>query len=113
VKKAPSPPPAWITEAPRTDQRHIVMDEYDEEAVQNKIIAENGRLPGSYDYSPNLTIEEKKDHNQTSSRYPTLPVLTKHGSPTTPSRTPFPNYDSLQRREKRLNKPYTPTLFTD
>ncbi|CAF4603206.1 unnamed protein product [Didymodactylos carnosus] len=29
------------------------------------------------------------------------------------SRTPYPEYDVLQRREIRLNKPYTTTLFLD
>jgi hypothetical protein len=113
VKKSPIQQPAWIVEAPRTDQRHIIMDNYDEIAVRKKLIAEHGHIPGCYDYSPNLTIEEEKNHNQTSNKYSTLPLVTKSGSPTTPSRTPFPNYDALQRREKRLNQPYTTTLFTD
>jgi len=114
VKKSVSPQPVWITDAPRNEQPHILMDKYDEEAIQKKRIADYGYLPGAYDYKPNLRIDEKLNSDEISNRfYPTLPLITKPGSPITPSRTPFPNYDALQRREKRLNKPFTSSLFTD
>ncbi len=111
--KSTEPQPVWITEPRPNTYQHIIMDDYDEEAVRKKIISEHGHLPGSYDYSPNLTIEEKKDQNEISKKYLRLPIITKAGSPMSPIRTPFPDYDILQRREKHLNKPYTSTLFTD
>jgi hypothetical protein len=111
--KTPEPPPVWFTEPPPETHQHIIMDNYDEEAVRRKIISEHGRLPGIYDYSPNLTIEEQKDHNEISKKYIRLPIIAKPGSRVSPVRTPFPDYDALQYREKHLNKPYTSTLFTN
>jgi len=89
------------------------MDHYDEDAIREKVILEYGRVPGSYDYSPNLTIEEEKNHNHSSSKYCTLPAVIKPGPPIAASRTPYPNYDILHRHDKRVNKPYTPTLFAN
>jgi len=111
--KPTDPEPVWITEPPSQARQHIIMDDYDEEAVRKKIISEHGRLPGSYDYPPNLTIEEKKDQNKISKKYLRLPIIAKPGSPISPARTPFSDYNTLQHREKHLNKPYTSTLFTD
>jgi hypothetical protein len=111
--KSTDPPPIWFTEPPSKAHQHIIMDDYDEEAVRKKIISERGRLPGIYDYPPNLTIEEKKDQNKISKKYLRLPIIAKPGSPMLPARTSFPDYDTLQNREKHLNKPYTSTLFTD
>ncbi len=111
--KPTEPPPLWITEPPPNVQQHINMDKYDEDAVRNKLFSEHGRLLGSYDYPPHLTIEETKTPEEISKKYFKLPIIAKPESPMSPVHTPFPNYATLQHREKLLNKPYTSPLFTD
>ncbi len=106
-----TPKPKWLTVSPGTNQFQIVMDEYDVEAVKRKIIYENGHLPGSYDYRPHLTIEETADHDDKKEVYYTQPVVAQTKPRILPNRTPFPDYELLQRREQRLNKPYTLPLF--
>ncbi|CAF1465518.1 unnamed protein product [Adineta steineri] len=109
-----SPLPAWIKkEAPSDDEQPIIMDRYDEDAVREKALSEYGRVPGSYVYKPNLTIEEVNKHNQNEGNYYRSPGILTLGSSLSVTHTPFPNYDLLRRRDKRLNKPYTQTLFTD
>jgi len=107
----PIPTPKWLTENPGPDQVSINMDDYDVEAVKKKIISENGHLPGSYDYRPHLTIEQLSDYNQTKENYYTQPLVANTQPRISPTRTPFPEYELLQRLEQRLNKPNTLKLF--
>lgn len=89
------------------------MDEYDVDAVTEQIVEEHGRIPGSYDYQPYLTIEEEEaDENvDIKNNYYKLPFVARKGPPVTPTHTPFPNYKDLQTREQRPNKPYELPLF--
>ncbi|CAF0963856.1 unnamed protein product [Adineta ricciae] len=107
-------PPAWLTKRPKRECLTINMDNYDVDAVQEKVIALNGHIPGSYDYQPQLTIAHTKDKNEsTKENYFTLPFVVKTVPGVTPACTPFPNYKILERNERRINKPYTLPLFTD
>jgi hypothetical protein len=108
-----TPKPKWLTENPRTDQIHIDMDKYDIEAVKKYILLKNGHLPGSYDYRPHLTIEQMDDYDYTKEHYYTQPIVATTKPRVLPICTPFPEYDLLQRRERRLNKPFTLPLFDD
>ncbi len=107
-----TPEPGWITKNPGTDQLRINMDDYDIEAVKKKIISRHHHILGSYDYQPYLTIEQTEgDYDPTKENYFTQPFITKMQPSIEAMRTPFPDYDLLQRRENRLNKPYTLPLF--
>jgi hypothetical protein len=105
--------PKWITQKPGPGQFQIAMDEYDVEAVKKKIIYENGHLPGSYDYRPYLTIDQLNNYDQIKEKYYTQPLVATTKPRISATFTPFPEYDLLQRREQRLNKPYTLSLFDD
>lgn len=80
---------AWITEKPEGAQPHIVMDEYDEDAVQDRFVSEYGSLPGRYSYLPNIAIQEKEPKDQNQKRYFTSPLVTRMGPPIAPTRTPY------------------------
>ncbi|CAF2405425.1 unnamed protein product [Rotaria sp. Silwood2] len=95
--------PLWIIHGAHTDDAHINMDEYDEESMQEKINSKHGRLPGHYYYS---------DDDAPSNDYPKQISLSKYGSVISPTHTPYPNYDLLQRHAYRLNKPFTATLYS-
>lgn len=107
-----TPKPNWLTQNPINDEVHIDMDEYDVEAVKKKIISKNGHLLGAYDYQPYLTIEQT-DLDTKKENYYTQPFVAKMKPRVLPATTPFPDFELLQRREQRLNKPYTLTLFDD
>jgi hypothetical protein len=109
---APTPKPKWITENHGSEEGHIVMDEYDAVAVRKKIILDNGHFPGIYDYRPYLTMEQTDNNDQTKENYYTQPIVaTTKPPPPLAAHTPFPEYDFLQRRDQRLNKPYSLPLF--
>ncbi|UJR28219.1 hypothetical protein I4U23_009469 [Adineta vaga] len=109
----PTPPLKWLTEKPNKEDLSINMDDYDIEAVKKKILKETGHLPGSYDYQPQLTIEQTNDYDSTKENYYTLPFVAKTAPYVSATRTPFPDYNVLQRKERRINKPYTISLFAD
>jgi len=111
IESIPTPKPKWLTENPGIGDIHIDMDKYDIEAVKRKLISENGHLPGSYDYKPYLTIEHGDDYDPAKENYYTQPIVAKTKPSFLPACTPFPEYDLLQRREQRLNKPYSLPLF--
>ncbi|CAF3401995.1 unnamed protein product [Rotaria sp. Silwood1] len=102
------------TESPVDGKIIIKMDDYDDEAVRDKIISEKRHYPGSYDYRPYLTIEEtdEKD-NRKKIDYYTQQFVTRKASGILLSHTPYPDYNDLRRREQRLNKPYERSLFGD
>lgn len=107
-----TPAPPWLLAEPGADQVRIDMDNYDIEAVKEKILARNHHPLGSYDYQPYLTIETKKgEYDPMKENYYTQPFVAKTKPRITPLRTPFPDYDLLERRELRLNKPYSLPLF--
>ena len=108
-----SPKPKWLTERPENQQVRIMMDEYDIEAVKKKLVADNGHIPGSYDYQPQLIMEQVDDYDIKQQNYFTQPFIAKTKPRVLATSTPFPEYDFLQRREQRLNKPHTLLLFTD
>jgi hypothetical protein len=112
-KKSTVPQPSWIIEDPGTDARHIILDNFDEDAVRDRVISEKGHVSGGYDYLRHLTIEETKNPKDLPNKHCTLPVIATAGSPISPARTPFPNYDIIHRREHWLDKPYTSKLFTN
>ncbi|CAF0929893.1 unnamed protein product [Rotaria sp. Silwood1] len=101
-------------ESPVDGKIIIKMDDYDDEAVRDKIISEKRHYPGSYDYRPYLTIEEtdEKD-NRKKIDYYTQQFVTRKASGILLSHTPYPDYNDLRRREQRLNKPYERSLFGD
>ncbi|CAF1616071.1 unnamed protein product [Adineta ricciae] len=106
--------PVWLTKRPKREGLTINMDNYDADAIHEKVIALNGHIPGSYDYQPQLTIALTKDKNEfTKENYFTLPFVVKTVPGVAPACTPFPNYKILERNERRINKPYTLPLFTD
>ncbi|CAF2814744.1 unnamed protein product [Rotaria sp. Silwood2] len=108
------PTPGWIIKNPGIGQLIIKMDKYDLEAVREKITTENGHYPGCYDYRPYLTIEEDNDKDdRKETDYYTQSFITRKKSSILTSHTPYPDYNNLQRREQRLNKPYETTLFVD
>lgn len=102
----------WLSQSPRNDDVHIDMDQYDIEAVRKKVISKNGHVPGSYDYQPYLTIEQT-DYDLTKENYYTQPFVARMKPRVLPATTPFPDFELLQRREQRLNKPYALPLFDD
>jgi hypothetical protein len=106
-----SPKPKWIGSNPGNNPFQIIMDDYDVDAVKRKIISENGHLPGSYDYGPYLTMEQTDDYDIQKENYFTQPTVAKTTPRVVATRTPYPEYDLLQRREQRLNKPYSLSLF--
>ena len=83
--------PVWITQAPERSEPHIILDNYDEEAVKEGNPQQNDRLAVSYDYSPHLVIHEEDNRSRMSGRYVKLPSISKSGS-ISPTSTPFPNY---------------------
>lgn len=107
-----TPAPPWLLAEPGKDQVRIDMDNYDIEAVKDKIVSKNHHLLGSYDYQPYLTIETSKgDYDPRKENYYTQPFVAKMKPRITALRTPFPDYELLERRELRLNKPYSLPLF--
>ncbi|CAF1111724.1 unnamed protein product [Rotaria sordida] len=112
-KKLETPQPPWIMEAPPTTKKHIDMDKYDEETMQQNITSKYRRLPGSYDYFPNIVIDEREGDDDKANDYIKQTTITRHGSSISPTHTPYPNYDLLRRHEHRLNKPFTSKSFVD
>ena len=107
-----SPEPGWITKNVGAGQLTINMDKYDIEAVKEKIISRNHHLLGSYDYEPYLVIEEPEGgYDPAKENYYTQPFIVKMEPSIQPMRTPFPEYQFLQRHDHRLNKPYSVPLF--
>ena len=112
VNTIASPNPDWITKDPGAVHVCIDMDKYDVEAVQDQIIEKNNHLLGSYDYEPYLVIEQVEGgYDPTKENYFTQPFIAKVEPTIEPIRTPFPDYNMLQRHEYRLNKPYSVPLF--
>ncbi|CAF1172454.1 unnamed protein product [Adineta ricciae] len=106
--------PSWFVKDVSSDGHICIdMDKYDQDAVHNQLISTHGRIPGSYDYRPNLTIYERKHKEESLKNYCTLPAILKYGSTKSPTSTPFPNSDYLESHDRRLNKPYTTQLFID
>jgi hypothetical protein len=104
--------PDWITKDPGVVHLCIDMDKYDVEAVQAKIISKNNHLLGSYDYEPYLVIEQIEGaYDPTKENYYTQPFIAKFDPTIELARTPFPDYNFLQRHEYRLNKPFSVPLF--
>ncbi|CAF5089672.1 unnamed protein product, partial [Rotaria sp. Silwood1] len=58
TEKKKEPSPGFYVKRPVHGDIIIKMDDYDDEAVREKIISEKRHYPGSYDYRPYLTIEE-------------------------------------------------------
>ena len=112
-KPAPIPQPKWLMGNLGIYEVHINMDEYDIAAVKAKVLKENGHIPGSYDYQPYLTIEETDQYNHTKENYYTQPFVVRTKPRISPATTPFPEYNLLQRRELRINKPYSLPLFNN
>ena len=81
--------PAWITEKPEGTRSQIVMDDYDEDAVQDRFVSEYGSLPGRYSYLPNIAIQEKEPKDQNQKQYYTSPLVARIGRPIAPTRTPY------------------------
>ncbi|UJR21249.1 hypothetical protein I4U23_024344 [Adineta vaga] len=106
-------PPWVIQKAPSNKHLQINMDKYDQDAVREQLISDYGHFPGSYDYRPHLAIDDRTTPVQLSNMYCTLPTILKHKRAISPIHTPFPDYNTLQRRDQRLNKPYTTQLFED
>lgn len=105
----------WVTDDPGLQNVLINMDKYDADAVQEKLILEHGHLPGCYDYRPYLTIEKSPEdyYPDTAENYCKQPFVARKKLHMIPTHTPYPEYNVLQRREQRLNKPYTQPLFVD
>lgn len=107
-----TPAPPWLLAEPGAEQVRIDMDNYDIEAVKEKVLARHHHPLGSYDYQPYLTIETKKgDYDPGKENYYTQPFVARTKPRITTLRTPFPDYELLERRELRLNKPYSLPLF--
>lgn len=109
----PGQPPWILRERPPEEYSRIDMDKYDEDAVRARLISNYGRVPGSYDYAPNLAIDDRRDEESTPNRYYKLPTIMKRGSRPSPTHTPFPEYQMLRHHETYANKPYTLPLFSD
>jgi len=109
-----TPIPKWVIKNPGEGIFRIEMDDYDIDAVKEKAIFENGHVRGSYDYRTQLTIEKLDDYDPSKVNYYTQPFVAKTTPPRIlPTRTPFPEYDVLQLHDRRINKPYTLSLFAD
>lgn len=114
AKETLRPPiPRWVTKDPGEGLFRIQMDKYDIDAIKEKAIIENGHVRGSYDYRTQLTIEKSGDYDLSKENYYTQPFVAKTTPRILPTRTPFPEYDVLQRNDRRINKPYTLSLFAD
>ncbi|CAF0805871.1 unnamed protein product [Adineta steineri] len=113
ISRKATPAPKWLTEKPGNVPFSIDMDKYDSEAVKEKVIDENGHVPGSYDYRPQLTLEQSDDYDVRKENYFTQTLVAKTSPNVSPVRTPFPENNVLQRRERRINKPYGLPLFAD
>ncbi|CAF0888503.1 unnamed protein product [Rotaria sp. Silwood1] len=103
----------WIKKDAPKSNLHINMDEYDEEFIQKKIYSEHGRLRGVYDYFSNIVVNERDNNDQSSVNYTKQTPIARYGSLVSPTHTPYPDYDLLQRHEHRLNKPFTSNLYSD
>jgi len=108
-----TPIPKWVIKNPEEGLFCIQMDKYDIDALEKKAILENGHVRGSYDYRTQLTIENLDDYDPSKVNYYTQPFVAKTTPRILPTRTPFPEYDVLQRHDRRINKPYTLSLFAD
>lgn len=91
----------WFGIQPNNEHLTIDMVDYDEIAARHRIYPKTGRLPGEYDYQPQLTIESIDEKTK---GYYTQTCVVNSKPNITLRYTPFPNYAVLQRREYQPNK---------
>ncbi|CAF0878766.1 unnamed protein product [Didymodactylos carnosus] len=86
----------------------IDMDQYDVDGFKKQQRMTGNQMPQTKDSHGGRTVLDG-DIEKYFQRVISTPFPPKYEA----SRTPYPEYDLLQRYEIRLNKPYTTTLFVD